>query len=129
MMKNKSFCENFEGNAVAEKSYAFALRVIKLRRYLAENYKEYIISSQVMRSGTSIGANIAEAQCAVSHKEFLSKMYIAFKEAVETLYWLDLLRDSEYITQQQHLSLQNDCTELKKLLASITKTMREGIGR
>ena len=88
---------NLTENAVADKSLAFALRVIALYKYLCAEKNEYVLSKQVLRSGTSIGANIAEAQCAVSRKDFLSKLYIAFKECSETKYWLELLFRSDYI--------------------------------
>ena len=94
---------NLTENAVADKSLAFALRVIALYKYLCAEKNEYVLSKQVLRSGTSIGANIAEAQCAVSRKDFLSKLYIAFKECSET---------------------KSDCTELLKMLSAITKTIR-----
>ena len=111
-------------NAVADKSVAFALRVIALYKYLCDEKNEYVLSKQVLRSGTSIGANIAEAQCAISRKDFLSKMYIAFKECAETKYWLELLFRSNYIDAPQYNSIQADCAELLKLLSAITKTMR-----
>ena len=111
-----------------EKSREFALRIIKLNKFLIEEKKEFVMSKQVMRCGTSIGANIAEAECAFSDKDFLSKMYIAFKETSETRYWLLLLKESGYITNEQFTSLLEDCEELNKLLSSITKTLREKIG-
>ena len=80
-----------------------------------------------MRSGTSIGANIAESSCAFSQKDFLAKMYVAFKECSETLYWLDLLYETEYLTPSQYDSIHADCMELRKMLSSITKTLREKI--
>ena len=113
-------------NAVAEKSKAFALRIISLYKYLNDEKREYVLSKQVLRSGTSIGASIAEAQCGISDKDFLAKMYIAFKECSETRYWLELLHESEYITDGQYDSIMVDCSELYKLLSSITKSMRGG---
>ena len=104
------------------------MRIIKLNKFLIEEKKEFVMSKQVMRCGTSIGANIAEAECAFSDKDFLSKMYIAFKETSETRYWLLLLKESGYITNEQFTSLLEDCEELNKLLSSITKTLREKIG-
>ena len=80
---------------VAYKSKKFAIRIVNLYRYLNEEKKEYVLSKQLLRSGTSIGANIAESECAISKKDFLSKIYIAFKEANETIYWLDLLFETE----------------------------------
>ena len=111
-------------NAVVGKSKAFALRIIGLYKFLVNEKKEYVLSKQVLRSGTSIGANIAEALCGISDKDFLAKMYIAFKECSETKYWLELLHDAHYITDAQYNSIHADCTELFKLLSSITKTAK-----
>ena len=85
------------------------------------------MSKQILRSGTSIGANIAESECAISKKDFLSKIYIALKESAETLYWLDLLYETEYITDSQYESLYADCEEIKKMLSSTTKTINSTI--
>ena len=82
------------------------------------------MSKQILRSGTSIGANIAEAKCGSSKKDFLNKMYIAFKECSETNYWLDLLFDTEYINEKEYNSIKNDCEETNKILSSITKTTK-----
>ena len=108
-----------------QKSREFAVRVVRLYQYLCKEKQEYVLSKQLLRSGTSIGANIAEAQCAISRKDFLSKVYIAYKESNETLYWLDLLRDTDYLSDIQHQSIYTDGEELKRILASITKTLRE----
>jgi four helix bundle protein len=88
-------------NPVQEKSYAFALRVVKLYKHLTVSKKEFVLSKQVLRSGTSIGANIEEAIGGQSERDFLAKMAIALKESRETHYWLKLLRDSEYLTQAE----------------------------
>lgn len=112
-------------NVVFDKSKKFAIRVVKLYKYLCDEKKEFVLSKQLLRSGTSIGANISEANCSISKKEFLSKMYIAFKECAESKYWLDLLFDTDYLTQTEYDSIMNDCTEIQKLLSSITKTTRE----
>ena len=112
-------------NIVFDKSKKFAIRVVKLYKYLCDEKKEFVLSKQLLRSGTSIGANISEANCSISKKEFLSKMYIAFKECAESKYWLDLLFDTDYLTQTEYDSIMNDCTEIQKLLSSITKTTRE----
>jgi len=111
--------------SVKDKSLAFAMRVVHAYQHLTGNQQEYVLSRQVLKSGTSIGANIAEAQYGFSRRDFLSKMYIALKECAETLYWLELLRAGDYLTQQEYDSLQNDCQELRRMLASITKTTRE----
>ena len=110
---------------VLEKSKKFALRIINLNKYLTTEKKEYVMSNQLFRCGTSIGANVTEAECAFSKKDFLAKMYIAFKECAETGYWLDLLYDSDYITEREYVSIKTDCEELKRMLSSITKTTKE----
>ena len=109
---------------VFDKSKSFALRIIALYKYLCNEKREFILSKQLLRSGTSIGANIAEASCAYSSKEFLAKMYIAFKECAETAYWLELLYKAQYLNQPEFDSINTDCTELQKILSSITKTMK-----
>ena len=111
-------------NIVFDKSKLFAIRIIRLCKLLQER-KDYIISKQITRSGTSIGANISEAQFAISKKDFQAKMYIALKETHETLYWLELLFRTEYLTETEYESINNDCLELKKILSSITKTTKE----
>ena len=112
-------------SVVVRKSREFAVRIVRLYQYLCKEKQEYVLSKQLLRSGTSIGANIAEAQCAISRKEFLYKVYIAYKESNETLYWLDLLHDTDYLSDVQYQSIYTDGQELKKSLASITKTLRE----
>ena len=114
---------------VYDKSKAFALRIVKLYKHLNSQYNEMIISKQLLRCGTSIGANITEAEYAISKKEFVMKMYIAFKECGETIYWLDLLFDSEYISEKEYNSIKSDCEELMRLLSSITKTTREKLSK
>lgn len=111
-------------NILQKKSYLFALRIIKLYKFLTEEKKEFILSKQVMRSGTSIGANIAESVWGASRKDFLSKITIAYKEARETIYWLELLRDSEYLTATQTNELLTDCEELCKIMWSIQTTIK-----
>ena len=115
--------ENRE-NVLKDKSYKFALRVVKLYKHLTEEKKEYVLSKQVLRSGTSIGANVAEGSQAQSKSDFIHKLSIAHKEAFETEYWLCLLRDAEYITEKQSDSLITDCNELQKLLTSSIKTAK-----
>lgn len=109
---------------VQEKSRLFAIRVVRLYKFLCETKKEFVLSKQLLRSGTSIGANLAEARCAVSRKDFLAKIQIAFKECAETSYWLDLLHETAYLTDTQYQSLSDDCEELYRLLSSITRTLR-----
>lgn len=110
-------------NAIKEKSYGFALRIIKLCLWLRDN-KHYEISNQLLRSGTSIGANVEEASAGHSRKDFFHKMTIASKEARETNYWLRLLRDSEILTDKQSLSITAESEELIKILTSIIKTIK-----
>ena len=111
-------------NVVVDKSKDFALRIIKLYRYLCEEKKEFVLSKQILRSGTSIGANVKEAQAGQSRKDFLAKMYIAFKEASETEYWLELLNESGYLEQKHFESIYSDSKELLKLLTAITKSAK-----
>lgn len=116
-------------NIVAAKSYAFALRIIKLYKYLVAEQKEYVLSKQILRSGTSIGALVKEAEHAQSKKDFINKMNIALKEANETEYWLMLLKDSEYISADSFHSIHLDSVELIKLLASIVKSSKLNNGK
>lgn len=111
-----------------EKSLSFAVRIVGLYNYLTKSKKEYVLSKQIMRSGTSIGANLAESECAISPDEFVAKVYIALKECAETEYWLKLLRQTDHITEAQYESMFSDCEELRKMLSATTKTMREKKG-
>lgn len=106
-----------------DKSKNFAIRIVKLYQYLCTEKKEFVLSKQLLRSGTSIGANLAEAIYGISDKDFLSKMYISLKECAETKYWLELLFKTDYLTEQQYQSINEDCTELIKLLTSSAKNM------
>ena len=110
-----------EDNAIIEKSKQFAVRIVRLYQHLANEKKEYVLSKQVLRSGTSIGANVHEAQRAQSKKDFLAKMSIASKEASETEYWLTLLHETGYIDQPAYQSISMDCVEIIKMLVSIVK--------
>lgn len=114
-------------NTIKFKSKQFAVRIVNLYKYLCNDKKEFVLSKQILRSGTSIGANIAESECAISKKDFLSKLYIALKECSETLYWLDLLHDTEYLTEEQYNSMKKDCEEMRKMMSASTKTMAENI--
>ena len=108
-----------------EKSRAFAIRVVRLYQYLTEKKKEFVLSKQLLRSGTSIGANRAEAQYACSEKDFLLKNTIALKECAETIFWLDLLHATKYLTSKQFTSMNADCEELLKMLIAVTRTMKD----
>ncbi len=114
-------------NIILHKSKAFAIRIIKLFQFLQDNQKEYHLSKQLIRSGTSIGANVREAVRGFSKSDFLYKMNISLKEANETAYWLELLYETDYITEQAFTSIYHDCDELIKLLTAIVKTSRESI--
>ena len=109
---------------VGEKSLAFAKRIAKLYRFLIDKKKETILSKQILRSGTSIGANIREGLYAQSRKDFISKMNIALKEAGETDYWLEVLLSAEYLTEIEYKSMKKDNDELIKILTSIIKTTK-----
>ena len=109
-----------------EKSFSFSLRIIKLFKYMQNNHKEYILSKQLLRSGTAVGALIREAKYAQSKADFLNKLMIALKEANETKYWLELLHQSDYIDQAMYKSIEPDINELLKLLVSGTKTVKQG---
>ena len=112
-------------NLLIDKSIVFASRIIKLNQYLTKTKKETIISKQIVRSGTSIGANINEANYGQSKADFVSKMHIALKETAETEYWLKLLIMSEYITEDMGKSLLNDCLEIKRILIASINTAKE----
>ena len=112
-------------NIIVEKSKAFALRIIKLYKYLDANHRIGIISTQILKSGTSIGANVREAIRAQSKPDFYAKLNISLKEASETEYWLELLHESDYITKDQFESIHSDCEELIKILTAITKTQKK----
>ena len=110
-------------NIAREKSRGFAVRIVKLYKYLCDEKKEYVLSKQLLRSGTSIGANLAEAEYAISDKEFLAKVYIALKESAETAFWLDLLFQTDYITEIEYNSINEDALTLLKMLKATTKTL------
>jgi four helix bundle protein len=109
-------------NIIAVKSMNFAVRCVKLARYLRENYHEHDLAGQILKSGTSIGANVREAQRGQSRADFHAKMNISLREANETQYWLELLMNVDYLSSKEYTSMQYDCTELCKLLMSIVKS-------
>lgn len=115
------------GNVVREKSYVFALRMIKAYKYLSVSQREFVLSKQMLRSGTAIGALIRESEYAQSKADFVNKLSIALKEANETAYWISLLKDSGYMEETAAISLMNDCSELIKLLTSIIITSKQSI--
>ena len=111
-------------NILKSKIYAFAIRVVKLYKYLSSQ-KEYVLSKQILRSGTSVGALVSEAEFAQSKADFVSKLSIALKEANETLYWLSLLKDTLYIDEKMYQSISPDAEELVRLLVSSIKTAKK----
>ena len=114
-------------NIAKEKSFEFAVRVVKLYRFLCEERKEFVLSKQLLKSGTSIGANISEALQAQGKRDFLSKINIALKEANESQYWIELLYETGYINKNQHESIWSDCDEIISLLVSIVKTTKRNL--
>ena len=111
-------------NIVEKKSFDFAVRVVNLYKYLTNDKKEFVLSKQLLRSGTSIGANVCEAQKTQSTPDFIAKLYIAMKEANETHYWLRLLHSTGYLSENEFQSLHSDINEIIALLMSITKTVK-----
>jgi four helix bundle protein len=109
-----------------EKSRTFAIRIYNLYKFLCDKKREYTLARQLLRSGTSIGANLSEARYAISRKEYLAKATIALKECAETEYWLDLLKETNLLSPTEHDSIIQDCQELLRLLISTVKTLRSG---
>ena len=111
-------------NVVEDKSFEFAVRIVKLYKYLTSEKQEYIMSKQLLRSGTSVGANVCEAQQAQSPMDFLSKMNIALKESYESDYWLRLLHHTDYLNKEEYDSIITDCRSISKLLVTIVKSTK-----
>ncbi|MGB3849924.1 MAG: four helix bundle protein [Tunicatimonas sp.] len=109
-------------NIIKDKTYRFALAIVTLYKRVTHEKKEYVLTKQILRSGTSIGANVTEADAAISKAEFSAKISIAYKEAMETSYWLNLLHDSEYIDSSDFHSLHEECIVICKILFSILKS-------
>ena len=112
-------------NVIEVKSFNFAVRIVNLYKHLTDTKKEYVLSKQLLRSGTSIGANVAEAEQAQSKPDFVSKMNIALKEASETKYWIKLLKATNYLSEEESSSILTDCVELEKILISIVKSSKQ----
>ena len=110
---------------VENKSFDFAVRIVNLYKYLTENKKEFILSKQLLRCGTSIGANVSEAQKAQSEADFVSKLHVALKEAYETQYWLRLLYKTNYMTESEFQSIEKDIAEIVAILTAIIKKMKQ----
>jgi four helix bundle protein len=111
-------------NIIQQKSFAFAIRIVELFKYLQNEKKEFVLSKQILRSGTSIGANIEESIGGASEKDFLHKLTISYKEARETIYWLKLLHATQYLSDKEFESLHNDAEEICKILAKIQLTLK-----
>ena len=115
-------------NVVLTKSKVFAVRIIKLYQFLSRKdnpNREFVISQQILRSGTSIGANVRESRRAQSKKDFIAKLYVSLKEADETEYWLELLYETQYISEEIFNNMRNDCEEIIKILTTIIKTVQK----
>ena len=115
---------NIMDNVIENKSFQFAIRIVRLYKFLCEEKKEYILSIQLLRAGTSIGANVTESQQAQSKPDFVSKISIALKEASETKYWIKLLGATEYLSENQTKSILDDCVEIEKILVTILKSAK-----
>jgi len=117
-------CMN-EESIISKKSFQFALKIIRIYQTLTIDYKEYVLSKQMLRSGTSIGANVAESGAAYSRKEFEFKLSLAYKEARETSYWLRLIFASKYLNESNYIELKKDVDELQKIIGSTLVTLRK----
>jgi four helix bundle protein len=111
------------------KSYDFAIKIVRAYQHITQTQKEYVLSKQLLRSGTSIGANVREAEHAQSKADFLNKMNIALKEANETAYWLNILKDTEYLSMESFTSLKQPCDELISILVKIVSTTKKSLGK
>jgi four helix bundle protein len=111
-------------SVIREKSFDFAVRIVRLYQYLCNEHKEYVLSKQLLRAGTSVGENVNEAKHGQSRKDFLSKMNIALKEAVETEYWIRLLQKTEYLNEKHAENILRDCDEIVRILHAIVKTTK-----
>jgi four helix bundle protein len=118
-----------EENTARWKSKAFAISIIKIFQFLCKEKREFVLSKQLLRSGTSIGANLAEAEYAISKKEFLAKVYILFKECAETKYWLELLHETDFLDSKIFETTMIKCEELLKMLSSTTKTLKQQLSK
>ena len=111
-------------NIIQKKSFAFAVRIVKLYQHISQKEKEYVLSKQLLRSGTSIGANVEESIGGSSKKDFKAKLKISYKEARETMYWLKILNETNYISETEFKSISEDCDEILKLLYTIIKNTK-----
>ena len=120
-------CSVMKENVILDKSFAFSVRAVRAYQHITIEKKEYVLSKQFLRSATSIGANVHEANNAQGKKDFIAKMYIAYKEATETEYWIKLLTKTEYFTNAEGSSLLTDCVELKQILTAILKSAKRSV--
>ena len=116
-------------NGIADKSMTFAIQIVRLYQFLSKEKKEYVLSKQLLRSGTAVGALVREAEHAQSKADFLNKMNISLKEANETLYWILLLKETDYLTEKEAQAIYQSAEELTKMLISIVKTTKLSLGR
>lgn len=114
-----------EDNIIQQKSFVFSVRVVKMYRYMVEEKREFVLSKQLLRSGTSVGANIEEAIGGLSKADFIARLGIAYKEARETVYWIKLLQATDYLSEQEAISILIDAEELLKIIGSIIKTSKQ----
>ncbi|MBE6848078.1 MAG: four helix bundle protein [Ruminococcus sp.] len=114
-----------EKDTVRNKSKRFAVRIVRMYQYLVEEKREFVLSKQILRSGTSIGANVTEACYGASRRDFVAKLYIAYKEGAETMYWLELLYETGYLTKGMFESMRHDCDEIIRMLTATIKTIRD----
>ena len=114
-----------EDNVILTKSLDFAVRIVNVYKYLCNEKKEYVLARQLLRSGTSVGANVREAVCGQSRSDFIAKMSIALKEVSETEYWLELLERTGYLTTEQFEGISADCGEIARILTAILKSAKE----
>lgn len=128
-MKTTKKTNKMSKSIVREKSKDFAVRIVHLYQYLKETKKEFVMSKQLLRSGTSIGANLSEQEFAISDADYLSKTSIALKEGAETIYWLELLFKTEYLTEKEYNAINNDCKEIVSMLVQSVKTNKERLNR
>ena len=112
------------GNEIVDLSLGFAVRIVRLYQFLCDVKKEFVLSKQLLRSGTGIGANVREAIYGQSKNDFIAKMSIALKEASETEYWLELLYKTDYLDEKQYMSIKNDCSKIVRIITSIVKTTK-----
>ena len=114
-------------NVILDKTYKFSVRIINLYKFMVKEHNEFVLSKQILRSGTSVGANIEEAVGGITKKDFINKLHISYKEARETHYWLRLLKDTDYIDEKIFNSLIEDCEEILKIIYSIIKTSKNNL--